>query len=80
MHILAKRWLPLAIASSAALALWALAAAHGYAWQTIWLPATVAGAAWPRDRTLTLRRCPISCANNEPQQIETRHLPAQIAP
>ena len=56
MRILAKRWLPLAIATSAALALWALAAAHGYAWQTIWLPAAVAGAAWPRDRTLT-RSC-----------------------
>jgi hypothetical protein len=56
-HILAKGWLPLAIATSAALALWALAAAHGYAWQTIWLPAAVAGAAWPRDRTLTLGRC-----------------------
>jgi hypothetical protein len=57
MHILAKRWLPLAIATSAALALWALAAAHGNAWQAIWLPAAVAGAAWPRDRTLTLGRC-----------------------
>ena len=57
MHILAKRWLPLAIATSAALALWALAAAHGYAWQTIWLPAAVAGAAWPRDRILTLHHC-----------------------
>ena len=52
-----KRWLPLAIATSAGLALWALAAAHGYAWQTIWLPAAVAGVAWPRDRTLTLGRC-----------------------
>jgi hypothetical protein len=53
MHILANRWLPLAIATSAALALWALAVAHGYAWQTILLPAAVAGAAWPRDRILT---------------------------
>jgi hypothetical protein len=57
MRILAKRWLPLASASSAALTLWALATAHGYAWQTIWLPAAAAGVAWPRDRTLTLGRC-----------------------
>lgn len=57
MHILIKRWLPLSITSGAALALWALAAARGYAWETIWLPAAVAGAAWPRDRTLTLGRC-----------------------
>jgi hypothetical protein len=57
MHILGKGWLPLAIATSAALALCALAAAHGYAWQTIWLPAAVAGAAWPRDRKPTLHRC-----------------------
>ena len=53
MHLLAKRWLPLALATSAALALWALAAEHGYAWETIWLPAAVAGAAWPSNRTLT---------------------------
>jgi len=57
MHILAKGWLPLSVATSAALALWVLAAAHGYAWQTIWLPAALAGAAWPRDRTLTLHSC-----------------------
>ena len=57
MHILSKRWLPLVIATTAALVLWALAAAHGDAWQTIWLPPAVAGTAWPRDRTLTLERC-----------------------
>jgi hypothetical protein len=53
MHLLAKRWRPLAIATSVALALWALAAGHGYAWETIWLAAAVAGAAWPGNRTLT---------------------------
>jgi hypothetical protein len=57
MHIRGKRWLPLVIATSTALALWAVAAAHGYGWQTLWLPAAVAGAAWPRERTLTLERC-----------------------
>ena len=33
-----KRWLQFAPATAAALALWALAAARGYAWQMIWLP------------------------------------------
>ena len=57
MHIIGKGWLILTIATSAALALWAVAAAHGNAWQTIWLPAAVAGAAWPRGRRPTLHRC-----------------------
>ena len=57
MPRLGSRWLPLAFTTSAALPLWALAAAHGYAWQMIWLPAAVAGAAWPRDRQRTLDHC-----------------------
>jgi len=48
-----NRWLPIA-SSCAALAVWALAAAHGYAWQMLWLPGAVAGAAWPRHHTRTL--------------------------
>lgn len=44
--MLGNRWLPVAC-TCAALVLLALAAAHGYAWQMIWLPAAVAGAAWP---------------------------------
>ena len=52
-----NRWLPLVLTTGAALALWALAAANGYAWQLIWLPAAVAGAAWPRHRTGTLDNC-----------------------
>ena len=55
--MLGNRWLPLGIATGAALALWALAAAKGYAWQLIWLPAAVAGAAWPRHHTRTLDKC-----------------------
>jgi hypothetical protein len=51
MRVLGNRWLPLALTTSAALGIWALAVAHGYGWQMIWLPAAVAGAAaWPRDR------------------------------
>jgi hypothetical protein len=55
--MLSNRWLPLAFMTAAALALWALAAANGYAWQLIWLPAVVAGAAWPRRRASTLSNC-----------------------
>ena len=55
--MLGNRWLPLAFTTGAALALWALAAANGYAWQLIWLPAAVAGAAWPRHHTRTLHNC-----------------------
>ena len=43
--MLGNRWLPFAC-TCAALALWALAAANGYAWEMLWLPAVVAGAAW----------------------------------
>jgi hypothetical protein len=45
---LVQRWLPFAVATGGALALWGLAVAHGYGWAMIWLPAAVAGAAWPR--------------------------------
>src|SRR5437762_3416130 len=47
----------LALTGAPAAPLWALAAAHGYGWQMIWLPAAVAGAAWPRDRKHTLNHC-----------------------
>jgi len=57
MRVLGNRWLPLALTISAALGIWAIAAAHGYAWQMIWLPAAVAGAAWPRGRKRPLGHC-----------------------
>jgi hypothetical protein len=41
------RWLPFSVVTGAALALWGLAAAQGYGWLMIWLPAAIAGAAWP---------------------------------
>ena len=41
MHTRNNRWLPLALATTPALALWAFAAAHGYAWQLLWLPGAV---------------------------------------
>jgi hypothetical protein len=49
IRIATHPWLRLAVMTGAALALWGLAAAHGYGWSTIWLPAVVAGAAWPSD-------------------------------
>jgi len=51
------RWLPFAITTGLALAVWGLAAAHGYGWAMIWLPAVVAGAAWPRQSKRTLDQC-----------------------
>jgi hypothetical protein len=56
VRLLGNHWLPVAC-TSAALALWTLAAVHGYAWQMIWLPAAVAGAAWPHHRTRMLGHC-----------------------
>ena len=52
-----KPWLQFASATAAAIALWALAAVHGYAWQMIWLPAAAAGATWPSHRGRTLALC-----------------------
>jgi hypothetical protein len=58
MHVRNNRSLPLVFTTTAALALWALAATHGDGWQMIWLPAAVAGAAWPRRDTSTFANCP----------------------
>lgn len=55
--ILVHHWRPFAVTTGLALTLWALAAAHGYGWEMIWLPAVVAGAAWPRRSTPRLDQC-----------------------
>jgi hypothetical protein len=52
-----KPWLHLALATTAALGLWGLAAVHDYAWPLIWLPAAAAGATWPTRRTRRLDQC-----------------------
>ena len=57
MRVPNHRWLRFAITSGLALAVWGLAAAHGYGWAMIWLPAVVAGAAWPRQSKRTLDQC-----------------------
>jgi len=56
MRNLVQRWLPFAVTTGLALAVWGLAAAHGYGWAMIWLPAVVA-AAWPRQSKRTLDQC-----------------------
>jgi len=50
------RWLPFVVLIGVALALWGIAAAHGYGLPMIWLPAAIAGAAWPRKRDPTAHR------------------------
>ena len=57
MRVPNHRWLRFAITSGLALAVWGLALAHGYGWAMIWLPAMVAGAAWPRQSKRTLDQC-----------------------
>jgi len=57
MHAHAKRSASIVVLSSLALGLWVLAAAHGDAWQMIWLPAVVAGAAWPQRTGPALGYC-----------------------
>jgi hypothetical protein len=42
-----NRWLRFGVTTGAAVAIWALAATHGLGWQMLWLPAVIAGAAWP---------------------------------
>ena len=57
MHAHRHRWFPSSVLIAIAVAIWALAAFHGYAWQLIWLPAVVAGASWPRSRTGGIGAC-----------------------
>ena len=71
MRLFGNRWFSLALATSIALVSWATAAAHGYGWETIWLPAAVAGAAWPQHRTGTLEEC----QRRLRRQRERRHQP-----
>jgi hypothetical protein len=56
MRMTLNRWLAV-VCTVAALVLRALTAVHGYAWQMIWLPAVVAGAAWPHRHKRVLDRC-----------------------
>lgn len=60
---LVRRWLPFGALTGTALVVWALAAAHGYAWSTVWVPAVVAGAAWPRTAASTFSQCRKTAAN-----------------
>ena len=55
MHLRNTRWLPFAVLTGLALSVWIASAVRGYAWQMLWLPAVIAGAAWPGHRGRT--RC-----------------------
>ena len=45
-----SKWMPAILAGSMSAIVWSIAAAEGYAFQTIWLPGVVIAAAWPRRR------------------------------
>jgi hypothetical protein len=51
------KWLPFALLTTLAVAIWALAAAHDHAWELVWLPAVIAGAAWPTRERKSVQRC-----------------------
>jgi hypothetical protein len=46
-----------AVAGLIGIAILGLAAANDHAFEMLWLPAVLAGAAWSTDRSRTLRRC-----------------------
>jgi hypothetical protein len=50
-----QKWSAALGASACGFAIWLLAARHGYAWETLWLPAALIATAWPRAKTRT--RC-----------------------
>jgi hypothetical protein len=56
IHTRHHHWLPFAALTALALGIWVVSAAHGYAWQMLWLPAVIAAAAWPTHRT-RIPRC-----------------------
>jgi hypothetical protein len=47
MQASSNHWISFVMPTVLALGTWALAVAHGHGWQMVWLPAAVAGAAWP---------------------------------
>jgi hypothetical protein len=63
MHHHHRRCLPFAVLTGAAIALGAVAARHGNAWQRVWLRAAIAGATWPTHRETRDR-----CARRLPRQ------------
>jgi hypothetical protein len=46
-----------ALAGLIGIAILGLATANGHAFEMLWLPAVLVGAAWPTDGSRTLRRC-----------------------
>jgi hypothetical protein len=46
-----------ALAFALGVGIYALAAVNGYAWEMLWLPAVMVGAAWPEERNGSVRNC-----------------------
>ena len=59
-------WLPFALVTTLAVAIWVVAATQGHAWEMIWLPAVVAGAAWPSRHKKPSSDVSRGCAGNAP--------------
>ena len=51
MNIRGGKWTETVIAASLSGAVWVVAAVNGYALETLWLPAVVIAAVWPRRAT-----------------------------
>jgi hypothetical protein len=51
------RWRWTLVSFAGGCAIFGLAAANGQAWETVWLPAVMLGAAWPHGVDGGLRRC-----------------------
>lgn len=57
----------LLIAAALGLGIWAVAAAQGYGWDLLWLPAVVTGAAWPSNVSLSACRRRLRRATSVPR-------------
>ena len=51
------RWTPAIAAAAFGAAIFGFAAAAGHAWELVWFPAVVLGAAWPRTDGTTPGAC-----------------------
>jgi hypothetical protein len=52
-----RKWTTTAVVSAIGLGVYAVAAANGYAWEMLWLPAVTVGAAWPHEPDSRLKTC-----------------------
>jgi hypothetical protein len=52
-----RKWGATIFASAFGLGAYGIAAAHGHAWEVLWLPAVMVGAAWPYESDGKFRSC-----------------------